>query len=68
MAEDHALTEDDTGAITTHDRVLLKALGSICLGDRYAGTISYHDGILEVGPDQGWFERGDVARRKVPVQ
>ena len=38
------------------------------LGDRYAGTIEYGDGLLPIGPDEGWFNRGEVASRKTPIR
>jgi len=35
--------------ISTRERTLLKILGSISLGDRYYGNVSYQNGLLHVG-------------------
>lgn len=37
----------------TRDRILVKSLGSIGLGDRYAGNIVYQDGFLKIQANQG---------------
>ena len=65
---DRALGVDRDGKVSTHERVILKTLGSIGLGDRYDGKITYDDGFLVIGPDNGWFKRGLDAARKLPVQ
>lgn len=65
---DQALGEDGTGKISTRERTVLKILGSIGLGDRYNGEIKYADGFLVIGPDDGWFSRGQEAARILPVQ
>ncbi len=65
---DRALGQDRDGRICTHTRVVLKTLGSIALGDRYYGTITYQDGLLEIGPDEGHFHRGTEAAKTLPVQ
>lgn len=62
---DRALGEEKE---STRERVILKTLGSIGLGDRYAGEITYEDGFLVIGPDNGWFSRGLDAARKLPVR
>ena len=54
--------------LTTRERVILKTLGSLSLGDRYFGEISYRDGMLIIGPDQGHFKRGSEACRNLPIQ
>ena len=64
---DRALGEDRDGKLSTHERVILKSLGSIGLGDRYKGKITYEDGFLVIGPDKGRFNRGVDAARKIPV-
>lgn len=64
---DRSLEEDIKGA-TTRERVILKTLGSLSLGDRYFGEISYRDGLLAIGPDEGHFKRGKDACRNLPVQ
>ena len=65
---DRALGKDRDGKVVTHERVILKSLGSIGLGDRYKGEITYEDGFLAIGPDSGWFNRGADAARKLPVR
>ena len=65
---DRALEEDRYGKASTRERVILKTLGSIGLGDRYKGEITYEDGFLVIGPDNGWFNRGQDAARKLPVR
>ncbi len=65
---DRALENDSAGKMTTRERVILKSLGSIGLGDRYKGEITYEDGFLIIGPDHGWFNRGQETVRKIPIQ
>jgi hypothetical protein len=67
LEQDRSLYEQGNGKLFTRDRVLLKTLGSITLGDRYAGEINYRDGVLVIGPDEGWFRRGDEAIKKIPI-
>jgi len=38
--------------VAARERILIKTLGSIPLGDRYIGDIRFEDGLLSVGPDQ----------------
>lgn len=56
------------GASKPRERILLKLLGSISLGDRYSGEINYREGFLVIGPDQGIFNRGEVTSRELPVE
>jgi hypothetical protein len=66
---DRSLHEENSGDLHTRERILLKTLGSIGLGDRYAGEIKYgDDGLLVIGPDEGWFRRGDEASRRIPIR
>lgn len=66
---DRALREDREGKVSTRERVILKTLGSIGLGDRYKGDITYEDGFLVIGPDTGWFKtKGIHSVRKLPVR
>ena len=65
---DRALGEDEERKLDTRERYILKILGSIALGDRYGGEISYVDGFLMIGPDNGWFNRGQEAARKLPIR
>ena len=48
-------------------REVLKILGTVSLGDRYSGDLRCEDGFLLVGPDVGWFQRGEEASKKVPI-
>ncbi len=50
---DRALDESCSGKIPTRDRQVLKVLGSVRLGDRYVGEITYNDKILAISPDEG---------------
>jgi len=63
-----SLDVNDSGNLFTRERILLKALGSIGLGDRYAGEIKYSNGLLIIGPDEGWFRRGEEACQEMPVR
>ncbi len=55
------------GSLSSRDRHVLKILGQFGLGDRYSGDIQYGNGVLEVGPDRGWFRRGREAAWRLPV-
>ena len=63
LEQDRALESD--GA--THRRSVLKTGGQFALGDKYRGNVRYRNGVLEVGPDEGWFRKGDAAAWKLPV-
>ena len=58
---------DEPKRILTRERAIIKTLGSIPLGDRYEGDITYSGGVLSVGPDVGWFRRGEAAVQAVEV-
>ena len=51
---DRSMTKKRDGEVVTRERILLKTLGSIGLGDRYRGTVSYENEHLVIGPDEGW--------------
>ena len=51
----------------TRERAIIKTLGFIPLGDRYDGKITYSNGLLSIGPDVGWFDRGKGASQEVEV-
>ena len=55
------------GVLEAHCRSVLKIRGQFPLGDRYVGNVCYRHGVLAVGADEGWFERGDAAAWKLPV-
>ena len=65
---DRALEVDRKQNVSTCERAILKSLGSVGLGDRYKGTITYKDERLIVGPDIGCFNRGQHAAQKIPIQ
>jgi len=65
---DRSLGNPSSGDPFTRERVLIKTLGTISLGDRYAGDIDYRGGLLTVGPDEGWFSRGEETRREIPIR
>ena len=65
---DRSLDEGPSGALFTRERILLKALGTISLGDRYEGEIEYRNGWLVIGPDRGHFARGDAASKRIPIR
>ncbi len=67
LEQDRSLYEESARSLFARERVLLKTLGSITLGDRYAGEITYRDGLLVIGPDEGWFRRGDAACKEIPI-
>ncbi len=62
LEQDRSLYEESARSLFTRERVLLKTLG-----DRYAGEITYRDGLLVIGPDEGWFRRGDAACKEIPI-
>ncbi len=66
LGRDRALGSDGD-VLTVHHRSVLKARGQFALGDRYEGNVRYCNGVLEVGPDEGWFRRGEAAAWKLPV-
>ena len=65
---DRSLDEGPSGALFTRERIILKTLGSISLGDRYEGTIEYEDGLLAIGPDEALFKRGKLASKQIPIR
>ena len=66
LEQDRALRSDGDVLEARH-RSVLKTRGQFALGDRYVGNVSYRNGVLEVGPDEGWFRRGEAAAWKLPV-
>jgi hypothetical protein len=60
--------EESVGAVSSRPRILLKTLGSLALGDRYDGEITYGGGFLNIGPDHGWFNRGESASRVLRIE
>ena len=66
LEQDRALGSDGQ-ALQAHRRSVLKTRGEFALGDKYAGNVRYRNGVLEIGPDEGWFRRGEAAAWKLPV-
>ena len=66
LERDRALGSDGHVLEVQH-RSVLKTRGQFPLGDRYVGNVRYRNGVLEVGPDEGWFRRGEAAAWKLPV-
>jgi hypothetical protein len=64
---DDCLRPSDADKLCVENRILLKILGVIHLGDRYAGSIDYRNGTLAVGADVGWFNRGAEAMKEISV-
>jgi hypothetical protein len=65
---DSDLRHSDDGTLTVENRILLKILGVLHLGDRYYGSVVYKNGTLMVGPDVGHFARGDSAIQAITVE
>ena len=66
--QDRCLDPESSGQPVARDRILIKILGQVSLGDRYCGEILYKDGLLIVGPDEGLFQRGEAASQRIFVQ
>lgn len=66
LEKDRAL-ESNGQVLEAYRRSVLKTRGQFSLGDRYAGNLRYRSGVLEVGPDEGSFQRGEKAAWKLPV-
>ncbi len=64
---DSGLRHADGGVLSVENRILLKILGVLHLGDRYYGSVVYENETLVVGPDIGHFARGDSARQAIKV-
>lgn len=65
LDRDRALDESCSGKTYTRDRQVLNILGSIGLGDRYNGKITYEDKILTIGRDEGRFKsRGRISESR----
>jgi HNH endonuclease len=60
--------EQDVERVSSRPRILLKTLGSIGLGDRYDGEITYSNGFLNIGPDHGWYNRGESASKVLRIE
>jgi hypothetical protein len=56
------------GLPTPTHRTILKVLGSIPLGDRYVGKITYVGGVLTVGADEGRYKMIHETSITLPVE
>ena len=54
--------------VVTRERTLLKIIGHIALGDKYSGKVEYKNGFLIIGPDEGWYRRGEETTNKLRVR
>ena len=52
----------DVNRMEVRERVLLKTLGSISLGDRYSGNLLFADGILYIGKDESLMKDGGLGQ------
>lgn len=59
--------ETDRTFVGNRKRTLLKILDHIPLGDRYDGSITYEDGTLKIGADEGPFKGRDGPRDGKPL-
>jgi hypothetical protein len=66
IEQDRALSRESSASPRT--RLLLKTLGTVGLGDRYFGRISYDGEVLSIGPDEGIFARGTTAAKALLVR
>ena len=58
-----------TGHLGTRERVLLHTLGSIALGDRYSGSVTYDRGVLTIGADESRKKFGGrLIRQEIPIE
>lgn len=57
----------ESKCILTRERAVIRTLGSVPLGDRYDGEITYIAGVLSIGPDVGWYKRGEAAVHELEV-
>jgi hypothetical protein len=58
----------DGSAKRFRTRLLLRSVGSIGLGDRYAGRVTYGNGVLRVGADENPRRFGGrVAPQSIPI-
>jgi hypothetical protein len=65
---DSGLRRSEAGTLSVENRILLKILGVLHLGDRYYGSVVYKNGTLVVGPDVGHFARGNSAIQAIKVE
>ncbi|MGB2864215.1 MAG: hypothetical protein WBC05_12875 [Sedimentisphaerales bacterium] len=55
--------------IVTRERVLLHTMGSISLGDRYSGSVTYDRGVLTIGADESPMKHGGrLTRQDIPIE
>ena len=66
------ITDVDTKTLkreaVTRRRTLLKIVGCLLLGDKYKGKIEYKNGSLTIGPDEGWYRRGEETTARLRVK
>lgn len=47
--------EEEQTITSTKERLIIKKLGAVSLGDRWAGTLTINGNELVIGKDEGWF-------------
>jgi len=50
--------------ISKKQRINIKTLGCVSLGDRYDGDLIYENGYLKIGKDRGWYSKRPETRDK----
>jgi hypothetical protein len=65
---EQCVDEKSESVMTAGTRTVLRILGTIHLGDRYYGQITYGNGILSIGADVGQFGRGQAAAKEIAVE
>jgi hypothetical protein len=68
LNQDRCLDPGSPNHAVARDRILINILGQVPLGDRYSGEITYKNGLLVIGPDMGWFQRGEAAVQRIFVE
>jgi hypothetical protein len=62
-------TESVEGKLEERERLLLHAEGSIGLGDRYSGSVTYDGGVLRIGTDESPMKHGGrVTPQEIPIR
>jgi hypothetical protein len=65
---DQCIDEKSEGVMTARQRTVSRMLGTVHFGDKYYGQVTFGDGILSIGPDVGYFNRGQVAVKEIAVE
>ena len=61
--------EGGAGHVKTRERLLLHTAGSIGLGDRYSGEVTYDQGVLTIGADESPMKHGGrLTWQEIPIR